>query len=204
MLNALRDLLAKRDSPLAAAAPRAPAALPSRPRAQRAGLALDTPAWDAAASEVASYFAVHAAAEHDAVAAVVERLAARAWASSEDPLAARGVAWRDGSALTLLLSPALLLRVSPPLALAVLHFVTAGVRARLGNAEAARASHAGVSLARLLSLLGDASFALPDDAQAQRLQLADAALECLGDVLAHHTGPEELQARPACAAATVP
>jgi hypothetical protein len=197
MLDRLRDLLTKKESPRAPAPPRAPAQLPSRPRVQRPpGAAPATPPWDeSAAASLAPYFALHAGCEHDAVCALVERLVARSWGPAEDPLAARGLLWRDAAAVRLLLSPSCLLRVSPTLAHALLDFLTAGVRARLANAEAARAAGAGASLARLLSLLGDERFPLPDEAQAQRLTLADAALECLADVLAHHTGPEELQAR---------
>jgi hypothetical protein len=197
MLERLRDLLAKKESPRAPAPPRAPAQLPSRPRVQRApGGAPATPPWDAsAAAALAPYFSLHAACEHDAVCALVERLAARVWSPAEDPLAARGLLWRDAGALALMLSPSCLLRVSPGLAHALLDFITAGLRARLANEEAARAVGAGAGLARLLALLGDETFPLADEAQAQRLALADAALECLADVLAHHTGPEELQAR---------
>ena len=188
---------AERDeAPLPRAARAAP--LPPRPPPRPAGPVPAAAAWDAAeAGELETYFLEHAASEHAAAAALVERLSGRSWDASEDPLAARGLLWRDQSALPLLLSPAFVLRVSPPLAQSALAFVAAGLRARMGNAEAARACGAGARLARLLARLADDAErgALPDEAQAQSVPLADAALECLAEALTHHCGAEELQAR---------
>ena len=184
-----------------APAPRAPRALPlpPRPLPRPAGPAPAVSPWDTAeAGELETYFSEHSD-EHATAAALVERLTGRVWGPGEDPLAARGLLWRDSTALPLLLSPALLLRVSPLLAQSALAFTSAGVRARLGNAEAARACGAGARLARLLERLSDDAErgALPDEAQAQSVPLADAALACLADVLAHHCGADELQVRPA-------
>lgn len=200
LVGALGKLLAPsaRDEAPAPRAARA-APLPPRPLPRAPGPAPSVaPAWDAAeAGELETYFTEHADNEHAVAAALVERLTGRSWGAGEDPLAARGLLWRDASALPLLLSPALLLRVSPPLALSALAFLAAGVRARMGNAEAARACGAGSRLARLLARLADESErgTLPDEAQAQSVPLADAALECLADVLSHHCGADELQAR---------
>jgi len=200
LVGALGKLLAPsaRDEAPAPRAARA-APLPPRPLPRAPGPAPSVaPAWDAAeAGELETYFTEHADNEHAVAAALVERLTGRSWGAGEDPLAARGLLWRDASALPLLLSPALLLRVSPPLALSALAFLAAGVRARMGSAEAARACGAGSRLARLLARLADESErgTLPDEAQAQSVPLADAALECLADVLSHHCGADELQAR---------
>jgi len=157
------------------------------------------PPWDAtAACEVDAAIDAACGREYDAVASLLERLVGRRDAS--DPLTWRGLAWVDPAALKPLLSPSLLLRVSPPLAAQLLRHLASGLRSRLSCAEGAVAAGASLALTRLLGYLEEEAGVLYPAAPAGGLPavlqpLLEAALELLGCVLAHHTAPAELQVR---------
>jgi|APGre2960657444_1045066.scaffolds.fasta_scaffold02806_3 hypothetical protein len=191
MLRRIRSLL-QDEEPRAPAAPRAEPALLCRPRDQRLLCALPfaPPPWDTDASEALELYVASAEGrEHDLVALLVERLTGARW---EEHARATFV---DAQVLHLLLSPSLLLRLSPSLAITTLALITRGVDRRAACGETCRDANAAQRLLLLLSLLGDEeAYALPDALEAHRVQLAEALLECLVAVLTHHTAPEDVSA----------
>ena len=186
MLNLLRNLL-RDDEPPAVAAPAPVAGMRRPPPGEQRLLADLSPkqraCWDASgglADELEAYIVAADRREWDAVALLVERLTGTPF---DRCLSAPFV---EPSAVPLLVSPLLLLRVSPPVSsFVLLQLFAQGVRGRTASACVCARAPMVACLVGLLSALVAGEPAVPSHVAVA--QLVDAALACLHEVLVHHT-----------------
>ena len=190
MLNLLRNLL-KEDEPLPVAAPQ-PQGMRRPPPGEQRLLAEVSPqqlsVWDAAgglADELEAYIVAADRREWDTVALLVERLTGAPFDRC------LGVPFAEPSAVPLLVSPLLLLRVSPPVSsFVLLQLFAQGVRSRTASACVCARAPLVASLVGLLSALVAGEPPVPPHVAVA--QLVDAALACLHEVLVHHTAPGDV------------